>query len=406
MPDTGEPLQDLIAALQTANERIEAAVADDDARDGMGTTVTALLLSGDRLAALNVGDSRCYLLRDGELTQLTRDDTYVQALVDQGVLTPDDARRHPQRALVTQAVQGGPFRPAGRMIPARVGDRLPAVQRRPLRLRRGRGDRPDPARRTRPQDCAAELVHRTLENGAPDNVTVIVADVVEILTRRLAFLAHAEPADQYRFVAEAGRGHTVGWVDVADGARMLESGAELGRCVRTVAGASRGCGGVPDSWTGVLLGTTAERHVGGRRASVHHAMKPDREAPGASRHLPAAQGHGEVGPACLGDSRTTDSVPGSQFLRRRCTRRRRRSAPGVGAALRSRVARSGARFTTRCHATAIVVSLLVDEERRSASTCSAGGCAEPSRIRCATSTLAGAPGFGQSTAADGVGHRC
>src|SRR3954454_7325442 len=104
MPDTGEPLQDMVAALQTPNERIEAAVADDDARDGMGTTVTAIVLTDDRVAALNVGDSRCYLVRDGELTQLTRDDTYVQALVDQGVLTPDDARRHPQRALVTQAV--------------------------------------------------------------------------------------------------------------------------------------------------------------------------------------------------------------------------------------------------------------------------------------------------------------
>src|SRR6185295_19225446 len=123
-PDTGEPLQDLIAALDTANERIEAAVADDDARDGMGTTVTTLLLSGDRVAALNVGDSRCYRIRDGELTQITRDDTYVQALVDQGVLTPDDARRHPQRALVTQAVQGGAFQPTGRMVSIRTGDRF------------------------------------------------------------------------------------------------------------------------------------------------------------------------------------------------------------------------------------------------------------------------------------------
>jgi protein phosphatase len=179
MPDTGEPLQDLIAALGTANERIEAAVADDDARDGMGTTVTALLLAGDRVAALNVGDSRCYLVRGGELTQLTRDDTYVQALVDQGVLTPDDARRHPQRALVTQAVQGGPFRPAGRMIPVEVGDRF-------LLCSDGLSDyvedaviantlRENPDRKT----CAAELVHRTLEAGAPDNVTVIVADVDE-----------------------------------------------------------------------------------------------------------------------------------------------------------------------------------------------------------------------------------
>jgi len=179
MPDTGEPLQDLIAALQTANERIEAAVADDDARDGMGTTVTALLLSGDRMAALNVGDSRCYLVRDGALTQLTRDDTYVQALVDQGVLSPQDARRHPQRALVTQAVQGGDFRPGGRVLPVRPGDRF-------LLCSDGLTDYVDDeviAQTLRvyadPQVCAAELIARTLEAGAPDNVTVIVADIVD-----------------------------------------------------------------------------------------------------------------------------------------------------------------------------------------------------------------------------------
>jgi protein phosphatase len=177
LPDTGEPLQDLIAALQTANERIEAAVADDGEREGMGTTVTALLLTGDRVAALNVGDSRCYLSRDGVLSQLTRDDTYVQALVDQGVLTPADARRHPQRALVTQAVQGGDFRPGGRVLPVRAGDRFllcsdgltdyvaDEVIGQTLRLHTDR------------EVCAAELITRTLEAGAPDNVTVIVADV-------------------------------------------------------------------------------------------------------------------------------------------------------------------------------------------------------------------------------------
>jgi serine/threonine protein phosphatase PrpC len=179
LPESDEPLQDLIAALGTANERIEAAVADDDARDGMGTTVTAIMMAGDKVAALNVGDSRCYLSRSGDLTQLTRDDTYVQALVDQGVLTPDDARRHPQRALVTQAVQGGSFRPAGRMIPAHVGDRFllcsdglsdyveDAIIAETLY---GTADR---------KECARRLVEHTLAAGAPDNVTVIVADVEE-----------------------------------------------------------------------------------------------------------------------------------------------------------------------------------------------------------------------------------
>jgi PPM family protein phosphatase len=177
MPDTGQPLQDLLAALRTANERIEAAIADDGARDGMGTTVTALLLSGGSVAALNVGDSRCYLVRDGGMTQVTRDDTYVQALVDQGVLTPDDARRHPQRALVTQAVQGGDFQPTGRMLPIRAGDRFllcsdgltdyvtDEVIGETLLTRADR------------KSCAAELINRTLDAGAPDNVSVIVCDV-------------------------------------------------------------------------------------------------------------------------------------------------------------------------------------------------------------------------------------
>ena len=176
-PDSGEPLQEVIDAVETANHRIQEAVADDDARDGMGTTVTAMLLAGDRVAALNVGDSRLYLLRGGEMNQLTRDDTYVQALVDQGVLSPDDARRHPQRALVTQAVQGGPFRPAGRMIPIQDGDRF-------LLCSDGLTDYVDDARiadvlRSQPErkGCAEQLVRCTLDAGAPDNVSVIVADV-------------------------------------------------------------------------------------------------------------------------------------------------------------------------------------------------------------------------------------
>jgi len=177
MPDTGEPLQDVLAALQTANERIEAAIADDDARDGMGTTVTAILLSGDRVAALNVGDSRCYLVRDGALTQITKDDTYVQALVDQGVLTPDDARRHPQRALVTQAVQGGPFRPAGRMIPVEIGDRFllcsdgltgPVPDQQLLEFIQRTPD---------VQQCADGLGQLALDNGSRDNVSCIVIEV-------------------------------------------------------------------------------------------------------------------------------------------------------------------------------------------------------------------------------------
>lgn len=177
LPEPEDPLAALRAAVEAGNEQIRAAVAGDDAREGMGTTVTAVLAAGDRLALINVGDSRCYLLRDNALAQLTRDDTYVQALVDQGTLSAADARRHPQRALVTQAVQGQPFAPSGTVFGPLAGDRL-------LLCSDGLSDYVDDevigaALRGRPdpQDCAESLVAAALQVGAPDNVTAVVADV-------------------------------------------------------------------------------------------------------------------------------------------------------------------------------------------------------------------------------------
>lgn len=175
-PEEAEPLSSLRAAIETANGQIRAAAESDEACGGMGTTVTALLLSGDRLALLHVGDSRCYLMRDGVLAQLTKDDTYVQSLVDQGVLTTEDARRHPQRSLITQAVQGAQFTAACAVLTPRSADRF-------LLCSDGLSDFvadeaiaetlrscPDPER------CAELLVKLALQAGAPDNVTVVVAD--------------------------------------------------------------------------------------------------------------------------------------------------------------------------------------------------------------------------------------
>ncbi len=173
-----DPLAALRTTLAAANDRIRAEAVGDASRAGMGTTVTALLLAGDRLALLNVGDSRCYLLRAGALTQLTRDDTYVQALVDSGVLTAADARRHPQRALVTQAVQGGQVTPTATLVDPLPGDRL-------LLCSDGLSDYVDDdviaavlRAGTDPEQTCAELVKEALRVGAPDNVTVVVADLV------------------------------------------------------------------------------------------------------------------------------------------------------------------------------------------------------------------------------------
>ncbi|WP_341718485.1 protein phosphatase 2C domain-containing protein [Micromonospora sp. FIMYZ51] len=168
----------LRAVVSTANQRIHAAIAADPARDGMGTTLTAALLAGDKLILTQVGDSRCYLLREGRLRQLTRDDTFVQALVDQGALTPEQARHHPQRSLVTRAVQGNDAPPTMGVVTVAVGDRL-------LLCSDGLSDYvPDDAIAATlslhgdRQQCGEQLVKLAHQAGAPDNVTVVISDVV------------------------------------------------------------------------------------------------------------------------------------------------------------------------------------------------------------------------------------
>ncbi len=91
----------------------------------MSTTVTAVAVADDNYAVGNLGDSRAYLLRDGSLTRLTRDDSYVQELIDSGALDEEAARTHPQRSVVTAVLDGqADRRPTIATVPARAGDRL------------------------------------------------------------------------------------------------------------------------------------------------------------------------------------------------------------------------------------------------------------------------------------------
>lgn len=173
-----EPAVALSEALLAANRRIREAVAADPASDGMGSTVTAMLLCGDDLVLVHVGDSRGYLLRQGKLHQVTRDDTLVQMLVDNGVLTADQARTHPQRSLVTSAVQGADVAPSTGVVAGAAGDRL-------LLCSDGLSDVVTDgaiaqalATYVEPQECAQQLVKLAHQAGAPDNVTVVVADLV------------------------------------------------------------------------------------------------------------------------------------------------------------------------------------------------------------------------------------
>ncbi len=164
-------------ALEAANGQIAEVVATDPNLQGMGTTLTAVIFSGSRAAMAHVGDSRAYLLRDGRLNQLTMDDTYVQMLVDQGLIKPEEAAGHPRRSVVTRVLQGEPVSPAYVIVEPEPGDRwllcsdgLTAVVGNET-IEQEMIAAPDP------KSCAERMIDLALRGGGPDNVTVIVADL-------------------------------------------------------------------------------------------------------------------------------------------------------------------------------------------------------------------------------------
>ena len=182
--DQDVPSGDLLGALQraaqSANRHLREMMAGDAGLDGMGTTLVAVLFAGTRLGLLHVGDSRCYLLRDGELLQITHDHTLVQTLVDRGEISEEEAGHHPQRSIITQALDGREDVALDLSVrEARVGDRyllcsdgLTGPVGSPDTLR-------DALQITAPQKAVDHLVALALRGGGPDNVTVIVADIVE-----------------------------------------------------------------------------------------------------------------------------------------------------------------------------------------------------------------------------------
>ena len=177
-----EPGYDLVGRLHEAvaagNAAIAGRVSADPRLEGMSTTLTAILFGGARYCLLNIGDSRTYLLRDGELAQQTRDDSYVQLLVDQGHITEEAAGSHPQRNLVLQALTGEEvMEPAMTVHQPRAGDRFmlcsdgltDVVPHTVLAETLAGGE---------PQQCVDRLIALALEAPTRDNVTVVVADVV------------------------------------------------------------------------------------------------------------------------------------------------------------------------------------------------------------------------------------
>lgn len=177
----GELSGQIIRGLRRANSALTEMIVSHPELMGMGTTVTALLRGRNKIVLAHIGDSRAYLLRDGTFQQITHDHSFVQTLVDEGRITEAEAEYHPQRSLVTRVLTGQrDDEPDLALREALPGDRFLIcsdglsgfVARDTIRDVLASGLAPSPT--------ADRLVELALKAGAPDNVTVVVADVVDI----------------------------------------------------------------------------------------------------------------------------------------------------------------------------------------------------------------------------------
>ena len=184
--DSETPASDIVATLEEsvleANQEILRRARDEPQLRGLGTTITALLRAEGKFALAHIGDSRAYLLREEETVQVTKDHTFVQRLLDEGRLTEEEAERHPQRSVLMRVLGDVDADPELDLSlrPAHTGDRwmlcsdglsgLVSLDTIDATLK----DIEDPG------ECADALVQLALKGGGPDNITCIVADVVDL----------------------------------------------------------------------------------------------------------------------------------------------------------------------------------------------------------------------------------
>ena len=179
-----DAVHELGRAMDEAHDELLARVADNPELAGLGTTVTAILRSGNKLAMAHIGDSRAYLLRDGVLNQVTTDHSFVQHLVNTGKITAEEAERHPQRSVLLRVL--GDFDmeivPDFSVREARAGDRWLLCSDGLSGVVSAETIAETLVEVTDLDACADQLVQLALRGGGPDNVTVVLGDLVEVDT--------------------------------------------------------------------------------------------------------------------------------------------------------------------------------------------------------------------------------
>jgi serine/threonine protein phosphatase PrpC len=181
----------LMHSLHSIDAEISAVANEEIEKRGMGTTLTALLIRDNYISLLHVGDSRCYRLRGNTLDQLSNDHTVIQELLDQGAISQAEASEHPQRSMLTQALRGdGDVTPVLQMYEVKKGDRYllcsdglsGVLTEKEIKIGLKKSDK---------DDAVKFLIDATYVNGAPDNVTVLIADISESSTTPTSLLGAA-----------------------------------------------------------------------------------------------------------------------------------------------------------------------------------------------------------------------
>jgi hypothetical protein len=177
--DTDSTEDLLLNSLHTIDGEISRVARDEIELRGMGTTLTALLIRDGRVALLHVGDSRCYRLRGNTFEQLTHDHSVLQELLDSGSISMSEAQDHPQRSMLTQVLMGeGSIAPVLMVYEVNSKDRFllcsdglsSVLTEKEIKSLLKKSNR---------DEAVEALVEATYINGAPDNVTVVVADIIE-----------------------------------------------------------------------------------------------------------------------------------------------------------------------------------------------------------------------------------
>lgn len=175
----GALLDSLRGVVDAANQQLRDTVDANPAMEGMGTTLTAMLFNGSKIGMVHIGDSRAYMLRDGDFGQITKDDTYVQMLIDEGRITPEEADSHPQRHLLYRALDGRDAEPEYSVREAHPGDRYLLCSDGLSGVVSAETIGATMREYVDANQCAERLVQLALRGGGPDNITVIVADVTD-----------------------------------------------------------------------------------------------------------------------------------------------------------------------------------------------------------------------------------